>query len=52
MKESPFALERELGMQYYASDTPGIGGRLRTTPEDFLVDEIPRKEKAGPRART
>ncbi len=40
MKESIFPLERELGMNYYASDTPGIGGRLRTTAEDFLVDEV------------
>jgi tRNA pseudouridine13 synthase len=51
MKESPYALERELGMQYYASDTPGIAGRLRTTPEDFLVEEIPPEGKgtsAGP----
>jgi tRNA pseudouridine13 synthase len=41
MKESPYALERELGMQYYATSTPGIGGTLRTVPEDFIVDEIP-----------
>ncbi|MGD0534107.1 MAG: tRNA pseudouridine(13) synthase TruD [Methanoregula sp.] len=51
MKESPFALERELGMQYYATGTPGIGGTLRTVPEDFLVDEIPpagKGETSGP----
>jgi tRNA pseudouridine13 synthase len=40
MRESTFPLEHTLGMQYYASDTPGIGGRLRTTPEDFVVDEV------------
>jgi tRNA pseudouridine13 synthase len=40
MKESTYPLERELGMNYYASDTPGIGGRLRTTAEDFIVDEV------------
>lgn len=28
-------------MRYYASDAPGIGGRLRSKPEDFLVEEIP-----------
>jgi len=28
-------------MRYYASGTRGIGGRLRTKPEDFVVDEIP-----------
>ncbi len=50
MKESIFPLERELGMNYYASDTPGIGGRLRTTAEDFLVDEV--SSVSGPKART
>jgi tRNA pseudouridine13 synthase len=44
MKESPFPLERELGMQYYASDAEGIGGRLRSVPEDFRVDEIPARD--------
>ena len=44
MKESTFPLERELGMQYYASDTAGIGGKLRSSPEDFRVDEIPTKD--------
>ncbi len=44
MKESTFPLERELGMQYYASDTEGIGGRLRVTPEDFRVFEIPGRD--------
>ncbi|NYT06973.1 MAG: tRNA pseudouridine(13) synthase TruD [Methanomicrobiales archaeon] len=41
MMESSFPLELALGMHYYASDTPGIGGRLRTDPEDFIVEEIP-----------
>ncbi len=41
MRKSLFPLEQELGMHYYASDTPGIGGKLRTTAEDFLVEEIP-----------
>ena len=50
MMESPFALERELGMQYYATVTPGIGGILRSVPEDFIVDEIPLEKKgtSGP----
>jgi tRNA pseudouridine13 synthase len=45
-----FPLERDLGISYYASDAEGIGGRLRTTAEDFLVDEIPpkRKQTSGP----
>ena len=41
MMPTPYPLEEELGMRYYASDTPGIGGRLRSKPEDFLVEEIP-----------
>ena len=41
MKPSPYPLEQLLGMRYYASDTPGIGGRLRASAEDFVVEEIP-----------
>ncbi|RXE55520.1 pseudouridine synthase [Methanoculleus taiwanensis] len=41
MMQSPFPLELELGMRYYSSNTPGIGGQLRTEPEDFLVEEVP-----------
>jgi len=37
---SPYPLEYELGMRYYASDVPGIGGRLRSVPEDFVVSEV------------
>lgn len=50
MRPSTFPLERALGIRYYASDTEGIGGRLRTTAEDFLVEEIPheRKQTSGP----
>jgi tRNA pseudouridine13 synthase len=45
MKLSTFPLERELGIHYYASDAEAIGGRLRTTAEDFLVEEIPPEKK-------
>jgi len=47
MKPSTYPLERELGMCYYASDAEGIGGRLRSAPEDFLVEELPLPEKGG-----
>jgi tRNA pseudouridine13 synthase len=47
MKQSSYPLERELGMRYYASDAEGIGGKLRTSPEDFLVEEMPLPEKGG-----
>jgi tRNA pseudouridine13 synthase len=32
--------ERAVGIEYYASDADGTGGRLRETPEDFRVREI------------
>jgi tRNA pseudouridine13 synthase len=41
MIESPFPLERGLGMELYTTDTPGIGGVLRRQAEDFVVEEIP-----------
>lgn len=47
MMESPYELERGLGMQYYATDVPGIGGKLRSAPGDFLVEEIPLEGKGG-----
>jgi len=50
MMQSTYPLERDLGMRYYASDAAGIGGKLRSLPEDFLVEEIPteRSETTGP----
>lgn len=50
MKKSMYPLERELGIHWYASDAEGIGGRLRSTAEDFLVEEIPmeKKQTSGP----
>ncbi|MEI8330949.1 MAG: tRNA pseudouridine(13) synthase TruD, partial [Methanomicrobiales archaeon] len=47
MKQSTYPLERDLGMCYYASDADGVGGRLRSLPEDFLVEELPLPEKGG-----
>ena len=50
MRQSRYPLECELGIRWYASDTEGIGGTLRTTPGDFRVEEIPpdRKLSGGP----
>ena len=47
MRESPYPLEQDLGMRYYASDAGGIGGKLRSTPEDFCVEEIPLPPHGG-----
>ena len=33
-------LEKEIGIEVYATETRGIGGRLRQFPEDFKVEEI------------
>jgi tRNA pseudouridine13 synthase len=33
-------LEEELGLRFYATEARGIGGRLRSRPEDFVVEEI------------
>jgi tRNA pseudouridine13 synthase len=33
-------LERRVGIDYYVSDDPGVGGRLRETPADFRVREL------------
>lgn len=40
MMESSHPLEQSLGMSYYTTNTPGVGGRLRTFPEDFNVEEL------------
>src|SRR5437868_7530751 len=29
------------------ADLPGVGGRIKTTPEDFEVEEIPAYEPSG-----
>jgi len=33
-------LEKELGIEVYATKTSGIGGTIRRFPEDFVVEEI------------
>jgi tRNA pseudouridine13 synthase len=33
-------LEKEVGIEVYASETPGVGGKIRQFPEDFIVEEI------------
>ena len=39
MSEPP-ELEARLGIEVYSTGTPGVGGRIRQTPEDFIVEEI------------
>lgn len=33
-------LERELGMEFYSTEVSGVGGKLKTRFEDFVVEEI------------
>jgi tRNA pseudouridine13 synthase len=32
--------DKALGMDYYITDTPGLGGVIKSRPEDFLVTEV------------
>lgn len=34
-------------LPYLTADVPGIGGRIKTLPEDFRVDEVPLYEASG-----
>jgi tRNA pseudouridine13 synthase len=36
-------LEEELGLRFYSTVGTGTGGRLRSRPEDFIVEEITRE---------
>ena len=36
----PPAAERHIGLEFYATNAPGVSGRLKSTAEDFLVTEI------------
>jgi tRNA pseudouridine13 synthase len=34
------ALEKKLGMEIYATQSPGVGGKIRQLIEDFVVEEL------------
>jgi tRNA pseudouridine13 synthase len=36
----PPAVEKAVGMEVYLTSAPGVGGRLRLSPEDFVVEEL------------
>jgi tRNA pseudouridine13 synthase len=47
----PPANERFLGLEFYATRSPGLGGRLKREPSDFRVQELsayPRPDPDGP----
>jgi len=35
------------GLPYLTAELPGIGGRLKSIPEDFVVEEVPAYEPSG-----
>ena len=39
-RPTPGPDEQAIGLRTYLTDTTGIGGRLRTEPEDFRVIEL------------
>ncbi|MEM4729188.1 MAG: tRNA pseudouridine(13) synthase TruD [Thermoplasmata archaeon] len=40
MGPQPPEVERGVGIEVYLSRSPGVGGRLKSLPEDFLVEEL------------
>ena len=36
----PPLIEAQVGMEVYLTSAPGVGGRLRSLPEDFIVEEL------------
>ncbi len=49
MCKTSSVLEEELGLLYYSSERPALGGVLRRRPEDFTVNEItPEGIEVGP----
>ncbi len=50
MLKTSYPLEETIGIRYFVSDTPGIGGCLRERFEDFTVSEVPaeiKEDEAG-----
>ncbi len=43
----PISQRLDWRVPYLTSDLPGVGGVIRTEPEDFVVDEVPAYEPCG-----
>ena len=37
--KSSHPIEQDMGIQYYATKTEGIGGKIRISPKDFIVED-------------
>jgi tRNA pseudouridine13 synthase len=44
-------MDRDVGISGYATSTPGVGGTLKSMPEDFVVEEIPSPPSPSPEGR-
>lgn len=44
-------MDRDLGIEGYLTTTAGVGGALKVTPEDFVVDEVSAPPEPDPRGR-
>jgi len=40
MMISASEIDRSLGMDYYITDAPGCGGKIKSCAEDFIVSEV------------
>jgi len=40
VRQTPFELERLMGIEVYLTDEDGVGGDLRAEPDDFTVNEV------------
>jgi tRNA pseudouridine13 synthase len=47
----PSSVEKSIGLTTFYTDQPGVGGILRYTPEDFIVEELPEPFPDDPKGR-
>src|SRR3989442_5672267 len=44
-------MERDVGIVGYLTSTPGVGGTIKSAPEDFVVEEISSPPAVAPEGR-
>src|SRR2546427_5229088 len=44
-------MERDVGIVGYLTSTPGVGGTIKSAPEDFVVEEISSPPAVSPEGR-
>jgi tRNA pseudouridine13 synthase len=45
---SPFQLDNDLGLEYFATNIEGVGGKIRGQIEDFVVEELHEQTQSVP----